>query len=91
MIDNKQRIRIVQEELKKEEFVDLWNEEVRDFRDHIQKVQTQYAKSHLLKQNLPKDEVKVHMDLSENYHCKRDPKCLLESVYRYATSHCCFL
>ena len=91
MIDNKQRMRIVHEELKKEKFVDLWNEEVRDFRDHIQKVQIQYAKSHLLKQNLPKDEVKVHMDLSENYHCKRDPKCLLESVYRYATSHCCLL
>lgn len=91
MIDNKQRMRIVQEELKKEEFVDLWNEEVHDFSDHIQRVQTQYAKSHLLKQNLPKDEVIVHMDLSENYHCKRDPECLLESVYRYATSHCCLL
>ena len=46
MIDNKQRMRIVQEELKKEEFVDLWNEEVHDFSDHIQRVQTQYAKSH---------------------------------------------
>lgn len=91
MIDNKQRIRIVQEELKKEEIVDLWNEEVRDFRGHIQKVQTQYAKSQLLKQNLPKNEVIVHMDLSGNYNCKRDPKCLLESVYRYAISQCCFL
>lgn len=70
MIDNKQRMRIVQEELKKEKFVDLLNEEVRDFRDHIQKVQTQYAKSQLLKQNLPKDDIIVHMDLSENYHCK---------------------
>ena len=54
MIDNKQRIRIIQEELKKE-FIDLWNEEVRDFRDHIQKVQTQYAQSRLSQQNLPKD------------------------------------
>ena len=58
MIDNKQRMRIVQEELKKEEFVDLWNEEVRDFRDHIQMVQTQYAKSHLLKQNFQKMKLK---------------------------------
>lgn len=70
MIDNKQRIRIVQEELKKEEIVDLWNEEVRDFRGHIQKVQTQYAKSQLLKQNLPKNEVIVHMDLSETIIAK---------------------
>ena len=70
MKDNKQRMKIVQEETNREEFKKLWVSEVREFKEHIHEVQTQYAQSRLLKQNLPDDEVIVHMDFLENYTCK---------------------
>jgi arsenate reductase-like glutaredoxin family protein len=66
----KQRMRIVQEEASREEFKKLWASEVSEFKEHIHKVQTQYAQSRHLKQHLPDDEVIVHMDFSENYTCK---------------------
>lgn len=55
------------DETNREAFKKLRVSEVREFKEHTYKVQTQ---SRRLKQNLPDDEIIVHMDFLENYTCK---------------------
>jgi len=46
-------MKIVQEEVKCDEFTVLWGDELKQFKFHVDTLQSQYSQIRLLKQNLP--------------------------------------
>ncbi|KAK3104833.1 hypothetical protein FSP39_011252 [Pinctada imbricata] len=65
----KYRWKEVEEEVKKEEFIDLMKKEVKVFREHVNRVKTQYCEIRKLREKLPEGEVLLWMDFAENYTC----------------------
>ncbi|KAJ8048235.1 hypothetical protein HOLleu_00469 [Holothuria leucospilota] len=55
--------------LGKVEFVNSFQQTMREFRDHVVRVKTQCDATHKCKDSLPKDECVVQMDFAENYTC----------------------
>lgn len=67
--DGKKRMRVVDSNLSKEEFVSTFIKQSEDFLLHTQNIQQQYKSIADLKKMLPKNHVIVQMDFSENYSC----------------------
>lgn len=68
--DGKKKMKIVQEEMAKADFIKLWEKEVNDFSEHVARLRKQFFEIRNLKQTLPEGEVVLHMDFAENYNCK---------------------
>ncbi len=66
----KKKMKIVSEELGKDDFHKLWENEVTAFRRHSSIMKTQFLQGRILKENLPLHEIIIHMDFAENYSCK---------------------
>ncbi|KAK3092276.1 hypothetical protein FSP39_000626 [Pinctada imbricata] len=47
-----------------------WEKDEADFKEHVHKIKRQYAELRQLKENLPKNDIILHMDFPENYSCK---------------------
>ena len=63
-------MKIVKEEVKRDRFLDIWEKELKDFKEHVLRIQTQYKMSRELKEKMPLNEMYIHMDFAENYSCK---------------------
>ena len=66
----KERMKIVQETKTKEDFIEDFLIEIKEFRDHVKRIQTQYRALKNLKENLTADEAIIQMDFAENYECQ---------------------
>ncbi|XP_070579275.1 uncharacterized protein [Ptychodera flava] len=62
--------RIVDSQMKVGDFIEAFKKQTFDFKDHVERVKTQYAEIRRLKEQLPQHDVIVHMDFAENYSCK---------------------
>jgi hypothetical protein len=69
MPDGKKRTRIVEKEIKKEDFVTAVQTQICEFQEHVARVRLQYKALHSLKDNLPEGHVIVQMDFAENFTC----------------------
>jgi hypothetical protein len=66
---DKYRWKEVEVKMPKDEFVDHLLKELKTFRCHVERVQTQYREIRRLRENLPDGEVLLWMDFAENYTC----------------------
>ena len=66
----KEQMKIVQETKTKENFIEEFLIEIKEFGDHAKRIQTQYRALKNLKENLTVDEAMIQMDFSENYECQ---------------------
>ena len=66
MPDGKERMRIVDLELPKCEFIDVMKKSYTEFAEHIRKVKKQYSSVKEMKEKLPVNHTLVQMDFSEN-------------------------
>ncbi|XP_013401704.1 uncharacterized protein LOC106167464 [Lingula anatina] len=66
----KMKMKILKEEMEREKFWPIWESELLEFKDHVSRVSRQFEMSKVLKQNLPNNEVFIHMDFAQNYSCK---------------------
>lgn len=67
--NGKEKQRVVEVKTSKADFVEMMLETFQDFKNHIQRVKQQYAAVSKMKECLPKDQVLIQMDFSENYSC----------------------
>lgn len=77
--DGKKRMKVVEEEKRKEEFIDMFMGECETIRYHISLVQNQYREVKRLKENLDINEMIVQMDFAENYTCSNQSE--IQSAY----------
>ncbi|XP_046544601.1 uncharacterized protein LOC124254795 [Haliotis rubra] len=79
----KSKMKLVDEEVAKDDFISNFLSQCTQFREHVARVQTQYAQLRFLKGNLPDSHVIIQMDFAENYLCQ----CLdeIQSAYWNAT------
>ncbi|MES9879633.1 MAG: hypothetical protein ABW185_01985 [Sedimenticola sp.] len=68
--NQKKKMKVVTEELERDDFCKLWDQELAIFKEHIRIMKTQFAETRNLKDKLPHHEVILHMDFAENYSCK---------------------
>lgn len=68
--NGKERMRIVDVELQREEYVQVIKKQFAEFVEHVSRVTQQYRSVKAMKDNLPKNHVLVQMDFSENYNCQ---------------------
>lgn len=66
----KMKMKIIKEEMERDKFLPIWESELIDFKGHVSRVNRQFEMSRALKQNLPSNEVFIHMDFAQNYSCK---------------------
>lgn len=70
MSDGKERIRIVDQEENKQDFIKVMKESVDKFREHVKRVKDQYRALRQMKEKLPEKHLILQMDFSENYTCQ---------------------
>lgn len=70
MKDEKMKMRVVDIELPKKEFIDVMKQQYQDFASHIERVHKQYKAVKMMKEKLPTTHVIVQMDFAENYCCQ---------------------
>lgn len=70
MKDEKERMRVVDIELPKTEFVEIMKQQYREFASHIDRVHKQYQAVKMMKEKLPRTHAIVQMDFAENYSCQ---------------------
>ncbi|CAC5387896.1 unnamed protein product [Mytilus coruscus] len=66
---NKQRWKVLEETVKKDEFMTIIENQTTDFRSHVERVKTQYSEMRKLRENLPENEIVLWMDFAENFVC----------------------
>ena len=64
------KMKVIEESLPKAEFVTVFQKEVQEFCDHVERVRTQYKELRQLKENLPEHEIILQMDFAENFSCR---------------------
>ena len=84
MHDGRERMRIVDLELPKTEFINVMKETYNQFEQHIKRVVDQYKAIKAMKESLPKGHVLIQMDFSENYICQSMEE--IQSAYWNATA-----
>ncbi|KAK6184250.1 hypothetical protein SNE40_006756 [Patella caerulea] len=77
--NGKERMRIVETQLQKNEFTSKMKEEFDAFVTHVERVTQQYKSVKEMKDLLPDNHVLVQMDFSENYNCQ--PMEEIQSAY----------
>ena len=75
----KQKMKIVTKEKPKAEFVALMADALKKFREHVDRVQTQFLEIRNLKMILPENHVICQMDYAENYLCSHHDE--IQSAY----------
>jgi hypothetical protein len=70
MPNGKERMRIIDTQLSKTEFVSKMTEEFDAFLVHVQRVTQQYKSVKQMKDVLPENHILIQMDFSENYSCQ---------------------
>lgn len=68
--NGKERMRIIDVEVSKADFIELMKKEFIDFVGHVSRVTDQYASIKKMKDTLPANHALVQMDFSENYNCQ---------------------
>ena len=63
-------MKIISCTMKKNDLIKFMEEQIKEFKQHVYRVQHQYEESVKIKQNLPKNEIIVQMNFAENYSCK---------------------
>ncbi|KAL3842133.1 hypothetical protein ACJMK2_020181 [Sinanodonta woodiana] len=81
---NKMRYIELEENMEKEAFIEKFDRELNDFREHAKRVTNQYNEMRRLREHLPENEVVVWMDFAENYGCVSLEE--IQSAYWNATS-----
>lgn len=84
MSDGKERMRVVDLELPRREFIEVMKKTYKEFASHIHKVVEQYKGLRQIKERLPKNHVLIQMDFSENYTCQSLEE--IQSAYWNATA-----
>lgn len=84
MSDGKERMRVVDLELPRGEFIEVMTKTYKDFASHIHKVIEQYKGLKHMKERLPVNHVLIQMDFSENYTCQSLEE--IQSAYWNATA-----
>jgi hypothetical protein len=72
-------MRVIDNEMRKDEFLNYLESQKQEFAEHVSRVKTQYAQIRLLKQTLPENHVIIHMDFAENYACRSSEE--IQSAY----------
>ncbi|VDH94171.1 Hypothetical predicted protein [Mytilus galloprovincialis] len=65
----KMRFKEIEETLSKADFCIKFDKDLAEFRDHVDRVHTQYSELKRLRENLPENEVLIWMDFAENFGC----------------------
>ncbi|WAQ99020.1 hypothetical protein MAR_023393 [Mya arenaria] len=84
MSEGKERMRVVDIELPKGEFINVMISTYNEFAKHISRVIDQYKGLKQMKEKLPVNHVLVQMDFSENYTCQSLEE--IQSAYWNATA-----
>lgn len=69
-VEGKKKMRIVQIEVDKADFIKIFKKEITEFEAHAERVKAQYGQLKELKSNLPEGHMIVQMDFAENYTCQ---------------------
>ncbi|CAC5405224.1 unnamed protein product [Mytilus coruscus] len=80
----KMTMKVVDSTVDKSGFIAHVEKQMNEFKDHVTRIQTQYAQMKELKINLPKNHCIVHMDFAENYQWKSVEE--IQSAYWNQTS-----
>ena len=67
------------EEQTKEDFLESFISQIKEFREHFLRISTQYKQLRFLKDSLSDDHLIVQMDFAENYSCQSLDK--IQSAY----------
>lgn len=65
----KMRFKEIEETVTKADFCVKFDKDLTEFRDHVDRVHTQYSQLKTLRENLPENEVLIWMDFAENFGC----------------------
>lgn len=68
-IKGKMKMKIIEEEISKEDFIIFFMEHRKQFREHVTRMLIQYDAVRYTKENLPNNDILVQMDFAENYSC----------------------
>lgn len=82
-VEGKKKMKIVKVNMTKVEFESYMNSQYQEFLQHVERVKHQYAAIRQLKEQLPKNEVVVHMDFAENFTCSNADE--IQSAYWNST------
>ena len=69
-VEGKKKMKVVDVEVPRQEFCNIFKEEMKNFREHAERVKVHYHQIKELKQNLPEGHMIVQMDFAENYACQ---------------------
>ena len=72
-------MKIVQQIKNREEFINIFCNDVSKFRGHADRIKTQYLAQQTLKQKLNEKDVYIHMDFAEDYTCMSQKE--IQSAY----------
>ena len=78
------RMGLVVEEQTKEDFLESFISQIKEFREHVLRISTQYKQLRFLKDSLSDDQLIVQMDFAENYSCQSLDE--IQSTYWKQTS-----
>lgn len=78
------KMRVVDIQATKEEFITVMLKEANEFCDHVKRVKAQYQELRSLKQNLPEHECIIQMDFAENFSCRSMDE--VQTAYWHQTS-----
>jgi len=83
-MDGKKKMKIVETEMERDHFKAHIKTEYKDFLQHVFRVKTQYSAIRSLKEQLPENEMLVHMAFAENFTCSNADE--IQSAYWNSTA-----
>ena len=66
---DKLRMKEVDVSVSKAKFIDIFEKDLTEFREHVKRNTNQYTELRSLRENLPKDELLIWIDFAENFGC----------------------
>ena len=75
----KEKMKLVREEENKDVFVEIFKNEVAEFRAYVNRIKNQYTQLRQLKDHLPDDDIIMQMDFAKDYHCRSQQE--VQSAY----------
>ena len=75
----KEKMKLVREEENKDVFLEIFKNEVAEFRAHVNRIKNQYTQLRQLKDNLPDDDIIMQMDFAEDYRYRSQQE--VQSAY----------
>lgn len=68
-VDGKKRMKVIKITMARDEYETYMKMQYSEFLEHVQRVKAQYNSIRQLKENLPEQELVVHLDFAENFTC----------------------